>query len=537
MKSKQFKKLYADTMDNVPEKGVWSGRGIGIPALGAIGGGDDYKQKIGRGKIPYYHGNAGTPSQGADSTWSSYLARVNRGHEPYEGEIMFPEQEEDEEYIYYSDESGPIRSRKIPKAFKISRRGASRLKEMMKFNENDVVENSRYSMIDLFESDNINEGAGFWIIRKGIPALAKGFGLAIPGLDIILGTALAGLSVVKIKSASDRLVSALNVPENALGEALSSDSEEAWQSVMANITSENTNELKDDFDEFLDAVKSLFLTILQSADTAITAPVVTATAATGVGAPVAAAEEIGIQAVTGGLGFIGEMIPVERWLFDMAGHGAGVYEKIFEWMKSAGPDSARKWLDKMEEGGGVLTAIMLNPHRSFRRLGDFYRALHDPEEATPGELVVKGSLEKIGGPPGKLPAGEAEQDMIARIRSMVQSTDTPEFAALEELKSLIRESIYPTGTYHPTQPAGYEYRRVPTVVSKELESQNFDILDDYDDFSVAYKADSGVVSYQAKNKNKVQEAALRRIRVQEEALRRLIRRDINSVLRESQKKS
>lgn len=520
MKSKQFKKLYADTMDNVPEKGVWSGRGIGIPSAGAIGGGDDYKQKIGRGKIPYYHGNAGTPSQGADSTWSSYLARVNRGHEPYEGEIMFPEQEEGEEYIYYSDESGPIRSRKIPKAFKISRRGASRLKEMMKFNENDVVENSRYSMTNLFEEDHIDEGLGRIIVTKGIPKLAKSVGLSIPGLDIALGTALAGLSAAKIKSASDDLVRDLDVPEGALSEGLSSDSEDAWQEIMSHISVENTDELKEDFDNFLEELKSLFLTLIQTADTAIAAGPAAVTAATGVAAPVAAAELVIPQAVTGTAGLIGEFVPVERWLFDMAGHGAAAYEKVFEWVKGIGPESARKFIDKMEEGGGPLAAILLNPHRSFRRLAQLYRALHHPEEATPGSLVAKGSLKKVGDTMTK------EFDIDA-IRQMIQTADAPEFAALEELKSLIRESIYPTGTYHPTQPAGYEYRRVPTVVSKELESQNFDILDDYDDFSVAYKGDSGVISYQARNKNKVKEAALRR----------LIRRDINSVLRESQKKN
>ena len=92
LKSKQFKKKYAASMDNIPEKGVWSGRGIGIPVGGAMGGGDDYKQKIGRGKLPDFR--TGRPTQGADSTFSSYLARVNTGYDDVYLDIpMFPEQE------------------------------------------------------------------------------------------------------------------------------------------------------------------------------------------------------------------------------------------------------------------------------------------------------------------------------------------------------------------------------------------------------------------------------------------------------------
>lgn len=127
LKSKQFKKTYATTV-NQPQDGVWSGRGIAVPAAGGMLGGDDYKQKIGRGKIPYHHGNAGTPSQGADSTFSSYLARVNLGYEDYEDGPMFPEQEPELEDTYYGEI--PIRSRKLPKDFKVLRPKTKGLKEM-----------------------------------------------------------------------------------------------------------------------------------------------------------------------------------------------------------------------------------------------------------------------------------------------------------------------------------------------------------------------------------------------------------------------
>ena len=153
IKSKTFVKKYATSLDHTPNTGVWSGRGIAIPTLGAIGGGDDYKQKIGRGKRPYYIGDKGTPSQGADSTFSSYLARVNTGYDKeYEGDIMFPEQEQEEEDNYSSDEPSNIRSRKLPNTYRVLRPKLKGIREMS-FNDDSIVANSKYSLADL---DNSN---------------------------------------------------------------------------------------------------------------------------------------------------------------------------------------------------------------------------------------------------------------------------------------------------------------------------------------------------------------------------------------------
>ena len=93
MKSKKFKKRY---VKNAPEMGVTSGRATGVPVGGAIGGGDDYKQKIGRNKIPWTRtGFKGSPSQSADSGFSSFLGRVNKGYEEIEQEEMFPDQSQE----------------------------------------------------------------------------------------------------------------------------------------------------------------------------------------------------------------------------------------------------------------------------------------------------------------------------------------------------------------------------------------------------------------------------------------------------------
>jgi len=95
----------------------------GIPVLGAIGGGDGYKDKIGKNRRPPFHGDTGSPSHSADAGWSSQgLSRVNKGYAEDVDlfyDVMFPEQEDeeiipDEENIYYMYDDSPLVTRKLP---------------------------------------------------------------------------------------------------------------------------------------------------------------------------------------------------------------------------------------------------------------------------------------------------------------------------------------------------------------------------------------------------------------------------------------
>ena len=95
----------------------------GIPVLGAIGGGDGYKDKIGKNRRPPFHGDTGSPSHSADAGWSSQgMSRVNKGYEQDVDlfyDVMFPEQEDeenisDEENIYYMYDELPLITRKLP---------------------------------------------------------------------------------------------------------------------------------------------------------------------------------------------------------------------------------------------------------------------------------------------------------------------------------------------------------------------------------------------------------------------------------------
>jgi hypothetical protein len=95
-----------------------SGRGTGVPAAGAIGGGDGFQQKVGRPKRPVLSGDMGSPTQSADSGFSSALSRVNKGREKdalIDRGPMFPDQ--DPSYEEVDDALIGLRTRKLPTYF------------------------------------------------------------------------------------------------------------------------------------------------------------------------------------------------------------------------------------------------------------------------------------------------------------------------------------------------------------------------------------------------------------------------------------
>jgi hypothetical protein len=230
-------------------------------------------------------------------------------------------------------------------------------------------------------------------LTKGL----KSIGLAIPYLDVVLGAVLAGVGIYEFKSASDTLVESLDIPENQLADALSGD-EGSFQIILqkvAELDQVTREEIKENFNNFLDALKSLMLTIVQGADSAVV------TAAGQVGPQVAVPEELITvplsNVVTAIAGFVGEMIPIERFLFDMASSGAGYVEDLFSFFSSASndPDSSigKEFNELSQEGGSVWMTIVANPATSFRRLGDFYNALYE-EGASPVKSVASGGMEK-----------------------------------------------------------------------------------------------------------------------------------------------
>ena len=136
-----------------PEAGVASGRGIGVPVGGAIGGGDDYYYKIGRNRRPYHPGETGTPSHSADAGFSSALSQ-NVGHvDPESLEMsMFPEQEPDDLDIYPEPEVLPLRTRKLvsraPYISEERMRVYPTLEEVSQMSEDELL--SEGALLDIF---------------------------------------------------------------------------------------------------------------------------------------------------------------------------------------------------------------------------------------------------------------------------------------------------------------------------------------------------------------------------------------------------
>ena len=140
-----------------------------IPALGAIGGGDR-SYLLGRPRKRRHVGSQGSPSMSADSGFASVdkMARVNKGYVEYdEADIdpMFPDQEDEIEDMYFSDEIEPVkRTRKMPTTFRIIRPKTKGIAEIA-YLDFPICENSLDFLIEreaVATTDFSNLEAGRW---------------------------------------------------------------------------------------------------------------------------------------------------------------------------------------------------------------------------------------------------------------------------------------------------------------------------------------------------------------------------------------
>tara|TARA_R110002020_G_scaffold37124_19_gene112068 strand:+ start:525 stop:1949 length:1425 start_codon:yes stop_codon:yes gene_type:complete len=449
IKSKQFKKDYAASMDNIPMGGVWSGRGIGIPVAGAIGGGDDAQQKIGRPKRPYYQGDAGSPNMAADATFSSYLSRVNKGHDDYDPGAMFPEQE-DEEHDSYSGEYFIPKTRKLP-------RSSSQMKRKLRFNENTVVENSRYSLVDLFEqaesAPNPNLSAPRLkdivtdVLGDAIFWAADKFGFDVSGVLVVIPA--VAVNMYQINSATNR-------------------GEELLEEFRAN----PSDDLAREIDDVMKDITRDIVDIIQRLIEAL--PI-----------PMPFGEEdvsfITGQALTYGASTVIRSSS-EMWT-DLLDKVPEPVRAILEWMPVAPTFSG--------VAGGIMKGVI---SQGLDIVGQLHKALVEYKEGTLQGPLDGGPLEVQ--PISHLPVEDEPERGVSKadLYSAILSGDE---SSLREIRQVIREAI---SAYHPPMPTGFAYRDVPEIVSKEDAEDQFDLIDNYDDFAVMYKTDNGVASYQSRNK-------------------------------------
>ena len=471
--SKKFKKDYSSSTKNITGKGVWSGRGIAIPSLGAHDGSSDGSKYLGRPRRPTYVDDQGSPSQSADSTFSSYLGRVNKGEFPDYEFIMFPEQDDDLEDSYSYDSFIPVTS-KLP-------RNVSMRKKRLSFDESTVVKNSKYSLQDLFEtvdldslqadrtSENIKDIAG-----DAFMALADSLTGDVSGLLLVIPALIKNL--LEINSSSN-------------------SAEEILEQFSINPTPEMAVEL----DDIQHNIVRDLIDFIQRIVEAIPLPLIP--------------EE---WASFGG-GMVTEVM-LTSMIEAAAEAGTASIAEIYSDFISKVPGPVRFVLSIPTGGpfvGGVLS-------RGVEMAGRVHKAVREYRGQT--HLQAAGAHVQ---PHLQAQSDQAREEIMRRV----QQGDMDFFFGsgqpdpIAEAREILSESIYPDApAFHEAQPTGFQYRAVPSVVRKSDHQEEFEVLDNYDDFAVAYKADGGNISYQRRNK------------LEEIALRRIIRRRIKSILKESKKK-
>jgi len=516
--SKQFKKQYAVTMDNIPDKGVWSGRGIGIPALGANDGSGDGSKYLGRPRRPYYDGEKGSPSQSADSTFSSYLARVNKGYDDDTEDVMFPEQEPPESNTYNMDDPLPGLGSKLPRSFKVMRGRA-------RFNENDIVENSRYSL------KKVDEGMMGQIvgdIAGDVGAAALG---AIPFVGMGATASLIAYNIMQLRGDMTDADVAIEVFRRDPNDNTVKDLDDVLDSMSVNLIDllQRTLELLPDAETPAGEAASILTSILDNLRKAATA-----LGLMGGGASTAANIWSKVKVV-------GLVTPVLKFFIELLDTGQA-------------PDSVREnqsvilaiprkmiLLGDLQEDYYVQKEAAERLDQPFRYVNRVITSSTDLQNYDYESSIMRNpqasqalSQQPAGETPETVPAAQQSssgftQEDLYRLLLTGQEPPMRESDESKKLRQFIRESLKTDlmPVYQDAQPCGYEYRRPDVIVQKDSEDDSFEVLDNYDDYSVAYKTDGGVVSYQARNRIKEES---------EMALRNLIRNDLMSLVKESQKK-
>ena len=239
------------------------------------------------------------------------------------------------------------------------------------------------------EVNSVDEGvAGF--VTQGIKSGLKSIGLSIPGIDFILGSAVLLYELNKIRMATDEIVAMSPVEGGSIIEKLASQENE-WQKSLEGIRNGDPvmkNQIKDAFNDVLESLKDSIVTIVQSYDSLVAAPVAAGAGAATFGGG-AVAVEGGTNIATGIIGFVTSMIPAEQVIFELAAEIAGFLSKLFDMLSSEGGEAKGKLKEFEDKGGLLITALITNPARTLGRLGELYNALHK-EGARNRDVLAQG---------------------------------------------------------------------------------------------------------------------------------------------------
>tara|TARA_Y100000310_G_scaffold34081_1_gene32191 strand:- start:1547 stop:3103 length:1557 start_codon:yes stop_codon:yes gene_type:complete len=481
LSSKNFKKKYAASKNTVSGQGVRPG----LPGTGgAIGGGDDYHQKIGRNKRPYYQGEKGTPSQSADAGFSSALSQNVGVYDPEEFEgIMFPDQDEYEEdqdeceediYIY---DILPLMTRKLA-----SPRQHLKIKEES-LELPTMSEIYIHGNIDAY--DVINESAAGAVLDAAIAALDLIPGPLLQPVVSILALGRGYFQAKGVRKEGDEANIVMRaITGDTLVEALQMGEEEfnSFISKICAATDQEREELRNELTDVTDTFKDMAQTI--------------AAGMPGRGFTAAILQ----MTPSGILNFLVELlnkitttIPgLERVLNNFIGPA---YSGLFFGGAMSVVGDPATVLGRM---GGPLSKAAMAAMAS--RYGMILNATHrDPKPCTTYLSVV--------------PGGETEQmePMTTDLEAAVSSAKET-YADLiskelrfkegisDNLRQLIREAVYEMpAKLRNTEPQEFlDYD--PLRLGEEGEEENRDDESDEsyenpNEYAVAYKTDDGIATY------------------------------------------
>jgi hypothetical protein len=235
------------------------------------------------------------------------------------------------------------------------------------------IVNEEYIKIDT--KKQINEFSGKEVFKQSIKNILKSAGLAIPGIDIWLGSIIASADLVNVKLATDRMIKDLPVVGNSIVESLSGTDDE-WKTLLftvQNLPKEERDQLKEIFNELLASIKDLVLTIIQAYDSAAAAPVAVVAGAASAGTG-AVGVEVATNLTTGIGSLIAGVMPIERFLFTAGTRIAKALEWVMSFIKETQPDKA---IDIGISGGIIAMLLTDAPFLVISRLGELYDVLYD----------------------------------------------------------------------------------------------------------------------------------------------------------------
>jgi hypothetical protein len=236
-------------------------------------------------------------------------------------------------------------------------------------------------------------------IGKVAGSLAKSTVMAIPIVDVLVGSAFIASILFRMRSLNDKMAILLNLDGDSFAKFLLAGNNTEYNDLMTKVAglSEGDRQiLREDFESALENIKELILTIVQAYDTvAAAAPAAGAGAMTLGGGAVAV--EAGANITTAVLGFLSSVVPIERFFFEQL----GTFENAIASVLGVFIKSDDGELGELEEKGGPLAYHVLNQfskptldpeNKPSLRLHNFYKLLKKEGETTYLSQAVKGSV-------------------------------------------------------------------------------------------------------------------------------------------------